>query len=115
MRWPRPGSLVRASVVATAAAALTLVGGPASAVEPTCAGYKGVANHGEHVITDYVLGAVSGGGELSAWPPTGGLGGTVGEQGGAVVPGGPGPGFHFDVGAPPGASFCVSQASSGNR
>lgn len=102
-------------VAAVAAAALVLVESPASANEPTCAGYKGVANHGEHVITDYVLGAVTGGAELEAWPPAGGLGGLVGEQGGAAVPGGPGPGFHVQVGAPPGASFCNPQAHSGGR
>jgi hypothetical protein len=31
----------------------------------------------------------------------------VGKQGGAALPGGPGPAYHFQVGAPPGASFCV--------
>jgi hypothetical protein len=103
----------------TLALGAVLVGGlgglaqPAGA-SPTCEGYKGVANHGEHVITDYVLGAVVNDNDLSEWPPTG-IGEVVGEDGGAAVPGGPGPGWHFDVGAPPGASFCVPQARSGDR
>jgi hypothetical protein len=103
--------------LAGAAATVVLVlalASPASAA-PTCEGYKGVANHGEHVINDYVLGSVAGGPELEAWPPAGGLGDTVGGSGGAAVPGGPGPGFHFVMGAPPGASFCVPQAHSGGR
>jgi hypothetical protein len=103
--------------LSTVAACLTIglaAAAPASA-SPTCEGYKGVANHGEHVINDYVLGSVAGGPELEAWPPAGGLGDSVGGSGGAAVPGGPGPGFHFEVGAPPGASFCVPQAHSGGR
>lgn len=104
----RPSNLrvvLGAAVVAATTFAMT--GSPASAGEPACAGYKGVANHGEHVITDYVLGAVVGGEELESWPPPGGIGDAVGDQGGAALPGGPGPAYHFVVGAPPGASFCV--------
>ncbi|HSJ22420.1 MAG TPA: hypothetical protein VK964_17780 [Nocardioidaceae bacterium] len=92
---------------AAAMAALAITASPASAQEPACAGYKDVANHGEHVISDYVLGAVVGGEEVEAWPPSGGIGDVVGPQGGAALPGGPGPAYHFQVGAPPGASFCV--------
>ncbi|HEX6246609.1 MAG TPA: hypothetical protein VFZ64_01945 [Nocardioidaceae bacterium] len=95
------------AAAAFAVAIVTLTGSSASAHEPACAGYKGVANHGEHVITDYVLGAVVGGEELESWPPSGGIGDVVGDQGGAALPGGPGPAYHFEVGAPPGASFCV--------
>jgi len=95
------------AAAALAATTLALTSSPASAHDPACAGYKGVANHGEHVITDYVLGAVVGGEELESWPPTGGLGDVVGTEGGAALPGGPGPAYHFLVGAPPGASFCV--------
>jgi hypothetical protein len=87
---------------------------PIAGAEPTCQGYKDVANHGEHVITDYVLGAVVDQDELAGWPPTG-IGEDVGDGRGAAVPGGPGPGWHFTVGAPPGASFCVPQAHSGGR
>ena len=90
-------------------------GGHASASGPTCEGYKDVANHGEHVIEDYVLGAVDGGPVVDDWSSKGGIGDVVGPAGGAAVPGGPGPGFHFIVGAPPGASFCVAPARSGSR
>jgi hypothetical protein len=95
------------AVGAITTATLWFNGGAAWAHDPACAGYKGVANHGEHVISDYVLGSVVGGEELPAWPPTGLLGQVVGKQGGAALPGGPGPAYHFQVGAPPGASFCV--------
>jgi hypothetical protein len=62
--------------------------------------------HGQHIIRDYVTGGALGG----QWPPRG-----VGQLiagGGAVVHGGPGPGFHFEHGFAPGASFCVPQANS---
>lgn len=100
---------------AVVAMGVVLVPSAASASGPTCEGYKDVANHGEHVIEDYVLGAVVGGPVVDAWPVGGGIGDFVGDSGGAAVPGGPGPGFHFTVGAPPGASFCVDQARSGGR
>jgi hypothetical protein len=87
----------------------------ASASDPTCSGYEGVANHGEHVVEDYVLGAVEGGPVIDDWSTKRGIGDLVGPAGGAAVPGGPGPGFHFTVGAPPGASFCIPQAHSGGR
>jgi hypothetical protein len=106
--------ITRATSVAVVAVAAVALSMSAASAEPTCQGYKGVANHGEHVITDYVLGAVVNDNELAAWPPTG-IGDIVGAQHGAAVPGGPGPGFHFTVGAPPGASFCVPQARSGGR
>jgi hypothetical protein len=106
MRRVRPALAITAiATITTATLGFTV--GPAAAHEPACAGYKGVANHGEHVISDYVLGSVVGGEELPAWPPTGLLGEVVGGQGGAALPGGPGPAYHFQVGAPPGASFCV--------
>jgi hypothetical protein len=95
------------AVAAAAGATLAVTASPASAHDPACAGYKDVANHGEHVISDYVLGAVVGGEEVESWPPPGGIGDVVGSQGGAALPGGPGPAYHFLVGAPPGASFCV--------
>lgn len=95
------------AAVAVATATFAITASPASAHDPACAGYKDVANHGEHVISDYVLGAVVGGEEVESWPPPGGIGEVVGSQGGAALPGGPGPAYHFVVGAPPGASFCV--------
>jgi hypothetical protein len=97
------------------AATLAFGGSIAAADGPTCEGYKDVANHGEHVIEDYVLGAVDGGPVIDDWSTKRGIGDVVGPAGGAAVPGGPGPGFHFDVGAPPGASFCNPQAHSGGR
>jgi hypothetical protein len=96
-------------------AALSLVGwlsigtsGVASA-GPTCSDSEliDVQVHGEHIVGDYVTGV--GHGTLD-WPPAGQVGETVGG-GGAAIPGGPGPGFHFTIeGLPPGASFCNEQA-----
>ncbi len=106
---------LRALAAGTVLLGVVATGGHASAGGPTCEGYKDVANHGEHVIEDYVLGAVEGGPVVDDWSSKGGIGDVVGPAGGAAVPGGPGPGFHFTVGAPPGASFCVAQAQSGGR
>lgn len=106
---------IRAAVVAASVAGVAVgLAATTAGAAPTCQGYKDVANHGEHVITDYVLGGVVNDNELAEWPPTG-IGEVVGDQHGAAVPGGPGPGFHFAVGAAPGASFCVPQAHSGDR
>lgn len=92
-------SLVVAGLLAT-----TL---PAGA-EPTCADVGlGVDVHGHHVVRDYVSG-----GETGSWPPDGGeLGASIAGDG-AAVPGGPGPGFHFEEGFAPGASFCLAQSQS---
>ncbi|MGH2610109.1 MAG: hypothetical protein ACRDHF_13600 [Tepidiformaceae bacterium] len=104
-----------------AAAAVALLG--ASAIGPagtsvrahgTCEGAlgSGIVVHGQHIIGDYVtgLGGIFPPNDLT-WPPAGQVGATVGGNGGAVTPGGPGPGFHFTVeGLPPGASFCNEQA-----
>jgi hypothetical protein len=50
------------------------------------------------------------------WPPAGGIvGQTVSANGGAKVPGGPGPGFHFPNGFAPGASFCTGSSSPGTH
>lgn len=72
--------------------------------KPTCGGVVGVV-HGHHVVGDYVTGV---GHDNMAWPPAG----QVNASGGAVLPGGPGPGFHFPNGFAPGASFCLSQSQS---
>lgn len=106
--------VTRVLAVGAAGAVTVALATSVAGAEPTCQGYEDVANHGEHVIDDYVLGAVVSDVELPAWPPSG-TGHVVGRQGGAAVPGGPGPGWHFAVGAPPGASFCVPQARSGGR
>lgn len=78
----------------------------------TCSGVFGsdLVVHGQHVVGDYVtgLGGISGG---LTWPPAGEVGAAVQANGGAAVPGGPGPGFHFTIdGLAPGASFCNEQA-----
>lgn len=94
-------------LVGTAGLLLAAVG-PATAHDPTCSdvGFLAIEVHGQHVVRDYVTG-----GELSGWPATGGVGQYVAGEG-AAVPGGPGPGFHFVIGAAPGASFCIPQAGS---
>jgi hypothetical protein len=101
------------SAVALAAAAFVLPATGASAHdEPTCADVfgSGIEVHGQHVVGDYVtdLGAVLGN-DLQ-WPPKGQVGENIGGNGGAVNPGGAGPGLHFLLGLAPGASFCVEQA-----
>jgi hypothetical protein len=78
--------------------------------DPTCSGTLGIAVHGQHIVGDYVSGI--GHGPL-AWPPSGGVvGQATSGAGGAVVPGGPGPGFHFPNGFSPGASFCLTQSQA---
>ena len=98
---------------ALVAAAIALPATAASAHdEPTCADVfgSGIEVHGQHVVGDYVtdLGAVLGA-DLE-WPPAGQVGENIGGNGGAVNPGGAGPGLHFLLGLAPGASFCVEQA-----
>lgn len=89
------GALLAVSLVAQAA--------PTKA---TCSdvGFLGITVHGHHVVRDYVVG--DGG---MTWPPAG----QVKVSGGAAVPGGPGPGFHFVHGVAPGASFCTDSKSPG--
>ncbi len=76
---------------AVALAAAMVVGATPAAVAhgPTCSdlGLLGVANHGEHVIRDYVKGEVK-------------------------LPGGPGAKGHLPAGIAPGASFCNPQSQS---
>jgi hypothetical protein len=101
----RPTKLISGLV----ASAALLVPGGAQAGEPTCSGTLGIAVHGQHVVGDYVTGI---GHDALGWPPSGGVvGGAVGGSG-AVLPGGPGPGFHFPNGFAPGASFCLDQSQS---
>lgn len=79
---------------------------PVSAKKATCSGMLGdLEVHGHHIVADYVTGV---GHVNMAWPPAG----EVNARGGAVLPGGPGPGFHFPNGFAPGASFCLSQSQS---
>lgn len=95
----------RATAVAGLVGGLLLSAIPvAAAQDPTCSGIVGDV-HGHHVVGDYVTGV---GNAALSWPPAG----AVNASGGAAVPGGPGPGFHFEHGFAPGASFCISQANS---
>jgi hypothetical protein len=98
--------IARYTVSALALATLMGVSSVAMAAQggPTCSGVVGVV-HGHHVVADYVTGF---GHDVMTWPPAG----QVDASGGAVVPGGPGPGFHFPNGVAPGASFCLSQSQS---
>ena len=101
-------AIVMALTLMTASVALA---GPDG---PTCFDVFGteegelIANHGQHIIGDYVRGTGRVG---QAWPPNG----TVGGGGGAVLPGGPAAGVdgHFDGGVAPGASFCTGSNSPG--
>ena len=80
--------------------------------EPTCKDFDThpVANHGQHVIGDYVVPPAGTGHDDLGWPPAG----EVGGNGGAILPGGPAAGGHFGVeGLAPGASFCNPQAHPG--
>jgi hypothetical protein len=90
--------------IAATSTALLLVGlaGPAAA-GPTCSGVLPVEVHGQHIIGDYVTGV---GMTNLDWPPAG----QVGGGGGVAIKGGPGPGFHFQLGLAPGASFCTDRA-----
>ena len=108
MRRSRLAALAAIAVIGTALSA-----GPGAAHgDPTCEGVFGtdLVVHGQHVIGDYVTGIGGLSGALD-WPPKGAVGEAVKANGGAAVPGGPGPGFHFTVpGLPPGASFCNEKA-----
>ncbi len=108
IRWGvAAGSLIAALAVL---AVLTLSGGQAEAAEPTCATTLGIANHGQHVVGDYVTGI---GHASTDWPPAGGIvGETTSSNGGAAVPGGPGAGAHLPASVAPGASFCLDQSNS---
>lgn len=104
--------LLLTTVLATSALVVGSAGvATAAAHEPTCSPTLGITVHGQHIIGDYVTGI--GHGEL-AWPPRGGaVGTTVAANGGVVVRGGPGPGFHFPNDFAPGASFCTESRSPG--
>lgn len=80
---------------------------------PTCSDAlgSGIVVHGQHVVGDYVTGLGGVFGHGLSWPPAGQVGDAVQERGGASIPGGPGPGFHFTIDAlAPGASFCLANA-----
>ena len=87
---------------------LAAVEAPGQAQDPTCSDleFLGIEVHGQHIVRDYVTGGDLG----QEWPPTT-MRDLIRENGGAVVPGGPGPGFHFPNDVPPGASFCTDSRS----
>lgn len=106
MRRAAAASILAASFAAIAVGAAAMPAGAAG--QPTCSDTLGIAVHGQHVIADYVSALH---GDL-AWPPAGVVGEAVAGEG-ADVPGGPGPGFHFDFGFAAGASFCTDSQSPG--
>jgi hypothetical protein len=78
---------------------------------PTCSDVLDIDVHGQHVIGDYVTGI---GHEDLEWSPSGGtVGEAAGGNRGVAIEGGPGPGFHFENGFAPGASFCTDSQSPG--
>lgn len=82
--------------------------GGASA-EPTCAHFMGIANHGQHVVGDYVTGT---GHDALVWPPGGRDVGQTIAGSGAAEPGAPGAHGHMPAEIAPGASFCNPQSQS---
>ena len=90
----------------TIASGAALLGADAAAAQGTCTTTLGIEAHGQHIVGDYVVG------EGTGWPPSGGTVGMAVGGSGAVVPGGPGPGFHFPNGFSAGASFCLLQSQS---
>ena len=102
------------AVAAVAALGTTLAAGSAAAHgEATCADAfgSGIVVHGQHIVGDYVTGLGGIFDDGLQWPPAGQVGEAVRANGGAALPGGPGPGFHFTIsGLAPGASFCNEQA-----
>jgi hypothetical protein len=99
----------RITLTLAVAAGFVALALPAAAA-PTCSDL-GIANHGEHVVGDYVTGT---GGIFNTgmtWPPRGQVGQVVGQNGGPAMPGGPAAGGHFGVpNLAPGASFCTDRA-----
>ena len=86
-------------------AGITISGGTtAGAAEPNCVAFfedtfgADIANHGQHILGDYVTGI----GHDADWPPAGQVGSAIGGSG-ALAPGQSGILKH---GTSPGASFC---------
>ena len=96
---------MKAAITIVVAATLALAPAAGANGDPTCSDVLDIDVHGQHIVGDYVTGIGHG---TLGWPPNG----QVGGGGGAAVPGGPGPGFHFPNGFAPGASFCLSQSNS---
>jgi len=105
MMTNKRASLIAAMVMAMS---LTTISSASAEGTPTCGGLFGEV-HGYHIIADYVTGIGSDvlGGPGIEWPPT-----EYNAAGGAALPGGPGPAFHFVNKVAPGASFCTGTANS---
>jgi hypothetical protein len=95
-------------LVLLSAMALALLSSGSATAAPTCSGTLGIDHHGIHVVGDYVAGI----GHESLDSLAHGIVGEAVAGSGAVVPGGPGPGFHFPNGFAPGASFCLDQSQA---
>ena len=100
------------AVGAVSVLAMGATGTAAGQPTPTCSTTLGIAVHGQHVVGDYVSGLT---GATLGWPPSGGVVGQAIAGSGAATRGGPGPGFHFQHGFAPGASFCLLQSNSPGR
>lgn len=106
----------KSSIGVIAALAILGLASSASALpppnaSPTCSDVLGIDVHGQHIIGDYVTGI---GHDELGWPPSGSdIGEIVAANGGVVIAGGPGPGFHFPNEVAPGASFCTDSQSPG--
>ena len=104
--------IVRVGLAFTLMVGVVVLGAAPSGADPTCAEQFGIANHGHHIVGDYVTGL---GGALPPrsldWPPHGAVGDAIGGEG-ALHPGAPGKHEHPFA---PGASFCVDSASPGQH
>lgn len=103
MRKLLTGAVLAFTIVTTAA------GGSPAGAEPNCVEFfdvvfgSEIANHGQHILGDYITGI----GHDGEWPYAGQVGDIVGGRGPANA-GAPGIKEH---GAAPGASFCNSSES----
>lgn len=95
-------------IATMAIAGIQLVGGTAFAGTPTCSEQLGIANHGQHIVGDYVSGL----GHEGEWPYNGSVGSTIAGEG-AAMPGAPAAHGHFGAGIAPGASFCTGSSNPG--
>lgn len=99
----------RVALTMPAVLAAVMLAPTAANAGPTCSGTLDIANHGEHIVADYITGL---GRETMEWSPSGGVVGEALAGNGAAVPGAAGPGSHFVNGFAPGASFCLDQSQS---
>lgn len=98
-----------AAAAGTIAVVLAMSAGTAGAQGPTCSDVGlDVEVHGQHIVRDYVVGPLRADAGAS-------VGSIIGGDGGAHLPGGPGPTSHFTDGFAPGASFCTDSNSFGQH